>query len=754
MANLSNAYALLIGVADEELPSVRDAKDVGKILTDKRLAGYKPENVIFMTGTKATRDGILNAFDDLISKTNEDSSVFLYYSGHGGLHKQNYYFISHYETDEIEGESEEAQLDFIYESLVLSAEELKGKINALSSKRLIFFLDCCHAEGMTEGVHNTRERSMQKENKGVKAKSGKKRFKNADGLATKIDNERGIAIISSCRGEQQSFSIGDDNSLFTQCLLEVLKGQHKTTFEEPYIRISEVSGYLQREVPKRVKPHKREQNPYVNLQQYDDFALSYVPEEIRTRLHIKESTDDGKVTQKKFKEVVTSFRETPNATNLVLFVHGFSGEAADTFGQIPDFLSKDSKMDGWDMKPLGYSQHVNPELGKDIWAGIDDIEKITDYLATTITHKFDKYDRVAIVAHSLGGLIAQKAILRLKPDALNKISHLIMLGTPSMGIEAEVLNKSWNNKYSSLSSEGAFIKNLRSKWTEEFKEGYPFELKVAFALSDQYVTSKSCVGPFSEEERVTVSGSHLAMVKPDDVHNDAYNLILNTLTDVEFYNIYTNREEINLALGKYETVKKELLPKIDELDTNGLKQLIFSLEGLDENELVMKILNEHPLAKDNSQIIGLLAGRHKRKYLKSYAKKEGDAAMNYYQKGLDLSIKADNKKQVYYHAINLAFLSVVKENNETKMEKYAIQALEAAEQTRDGLWKFATIAEASMYLDDMDKAKEYYKKAGDMAEIREKISIHTNAYAGYCSLTGVRKDEDPFVVFLKQNFLA
>ena len=96
----------------------------------------------------------------------------------------------------------------------------------------------------------------------------------------------------------------------------------------------------------------------------------------------------------------------------------------------------------------------------------------------------------------------------------------------------------------------------------------------------------------------------------------------------------------------------------------------------------------------------------------------------------------------------------MKENNETKMEKYAIQALEAAEQTRDGLWKFATIAEASMYLDDMDKAKEYYKKAGDMAEIREKISIHTNAYAGYCSLTGVRKDEDPFVVFLKQNFLA
>jgi len=747
MANLSNAYALLIGVGDAELDTVDDAIDVGKILTDKTLAGYETENVILITGEKATRKGILSAFDELIAKTNEDSSVFLYYSGHGGFQLDSY-FIQPYGMHNDMNEEE-----FI--NAWVSAGELQEKINALSSKRLIFFLDCCHAEGMTQGVRNTQEKSLLKGKKGLVSKSGNTGFKNADGLATKIDNERGIAIISSCRGDQESFQIPDEkNSLFTQCLLEALTGQHKKTFEEPYIRISEVSGYLQREVPKRIKPWEVEQNPYVNLQQYDDFVLSYVPKEIRERLEIEEESDQDKPAQKKFNEVVTTFRETPKATNLLLFVHGFSGEAADTFGQIPEFLAKDSKMDGWDMKPLGYSQHVNPELGKDIWAGIDDIEKITDYLTTSITYKFDKYDRVAVVAHSLGGLIAQKAILRLKPDALNKISHLIMLGTPSMGIEAEVLNKSWNDKYSSMSSDGPFIKNLRSKWSEKFKEGYPFELKVAFALSDQYVTSKSCVGPFSEEERVTVSGSHLAMVKPDDVHNDTYNLILNTLTDVEFYNLYTNREEINLALGHYETVKKELLPKINELDTNGLKQLIFSLEGLDEKELVLEILNEHPLAKDNSEIIGLLAGRHKRKYLKTYSKNEGDAAMNYYQKGLDLSIKAENKKQVYYHAINLAFLSVVKENNETKMEKYAIQALEAAEQTRDGLWKFATIAEASMYLDDMAKAKEYYQKAADMAEIREKISMHTNAYAGYCSLIGVRNDEDPFVVFLKQNFLA
>ena len=39
-------------------------------------------------------------------------------------------------------------------------------------------------------------------------------------------------------------------------------------------------------------------------------------------------------------------------------------------------LQSDSKFDGWAMKPLGYSHIVQPELGKDIWAGIFDIDKI------------------------------------------------------------------------------------------------------------------------------------------------------------------------------------------------------------------------------------------------------------------------------------------------------------------------------------------------------------------------------------------
>ena len=150
-------------------------------------------------------------------------------------------------------------------------------------------------------------------------------------------------------------------------------------------------------------------------QYHDDFVLSNIPEEYRQYIDTtardeigQETSEASSSTQDKApKEIVTSFRKTEDATNLLLFIHGFSGESSDTFGRIPELLMADAKMDGWDMMPLGYSQYVKPELGKDIWAAIEDVNKIADYLVTSLKYKFDKYDRIAIIGHSLGGLVAQ-----------------------------------------------------------------------------------------------------------------------------------------------------------------------------------------------------------------------------------------------------------------------------------------------------------------------------------------------------------
>ena len=78
MGNLKNAYALIIGVGDEELDTVNDAIDINEILIDEEFAGYSKENVILVTGKNATRNGILNGFKKLHEKTDENCGICSY----------------------------------------------------------------------------------------------------------------------------------------------------------------------------------------------------------------------------------------------------------------------------------------------------------------------------------------------------------------------------------------------------------------------------------------------------------------------------------------------------------------------------------------------------------------------------------------------------------------------------------------------------------------------------------------------------
>lgn len=748
MSLLPNAHALIIGVGSDLPVTVLDATAIYNILANEKIAGYDPNNITLLTEENATRKGILKAFDDLIERTDENSSVMLFYSGHGGTYSDNTFLDEKNQKPEEENRHYFHLVPFgfhpqEYESTWVSAEELKQKMDQINPKRLVFFLDCCHAAGMTQAVSMNLAGSFGR---------GDTRLSNADELAQKLDDGKGMSIISSCREDQQSYILdGDHNSLFTKTLLEVLRGEHKKQFEEPYITIFEAVQYIFKMVPRR---HDA-QNPYANLQLYDDIILSLVPEKNRPVEMRVETTAIVNQQSKQTEDVVTVFKESENSNSVMLFVHGFSGEAADTFGKIPEWLIKDSNIEGWDLFPLGYSENIHPEKGKDVWASIDDIERIADYLAASIKQRYAKYHRIAIVGHSLGGLVAQRAILKLKEQDRSRISHLILFATPSAGLSSEAMESIWNQKNKDLASDGKFITQLRTLWDDSFNENIPFAFKTVAATKDEFIPIESSLKPFPEDHWITLVGSHYSIVQPDVMEDDSYNLILDTLNNNEFKGAYSDTEEVNLLLGEYTEVKNRLLPNWKELDKKGLVQLVFALEGLGEIDMALEILNKHPIAVDNSDIQGILGGRYKRKYLTENKAEFGKRAFEYYSRGLEMSEAKSNRKQIYYHAINLAFLSLVMNEDEDAMLKYARKALDAAEADRiDSLWKLATLAEANLYLGNFDEAQEFYERAAAMAGVREKISIHTNAYAAYTSLLQSDNPEDDFIVFLKKNFLS
>ncbi len=744
MAKLKNAHALLIGVGSEDLPeTVTDAKALHKILSDKKTGSYYKKNIKIITKKKATRKGILKAFDNLLEQTDENSSVLLYYSGHGGMYSDNTFI-----KEEAKKKPEEENQKYFhlcpndydpknYETTWIKAEEIKFKIQQLKSRRLIFFLDCCHAAGMTAGVSGLAQ----------------PKHTNADGLAQNLDDGRGMTIVSACRAEQLSVILeGDENSLFTKCMIEVLKGEAKHEDDEPFVRIFEVIQYIFKKVPE-IYP---EQTPYANLQISEDFVVSFASKLMDA------NTDDAEIeallesTKSAAKEPITKFRETENSNSAILFVHGFSGEAEKTFGEAPHMLIANGDMDGWDMFPLGYSGNVVPEMGKNIWACASDIKRNSDFLITSIKNKFSKYKRIAIVAHDLGGIVVQQALLELQKEDLDRISHVLFFGTPSNGLpEIELKNFfTYSNEEKELKEASPYIQRLRNNWEEKFHNEYPFSLKIIAATKDQYVPQSSSLDPFPKEFHELIEGDHFSIAQIEKEEDDSYQLLLDTLMNKSFLNQFSNKEEINIALGEYNSVIKTLLPNLKTLDIKGLERLIYALEGVGREEEAMKILKEHTEAKDNSNLLGIMGERYKRQYLKSFSKEDLQLAIKHYTNALKIAEDKKDYSQTYNHAINLAFLSLMKEEK-GEMAAFAEKAHLATEKDPfPSLWKFATIAEAYLYKGNFEGAKEYYTRAAEMAGLREKISIHSNAYNAYTSLMQTDNPNDLFIKFLRTNFLS
>ena len=257
MQEHKNQFALIIGVGGDIEYTIDDAKKLRDTLIDPKLVGYPEDNVILRTGEEADRKGILGAFDELKEKTNEDSSILFYYSGHGGKYarEHKFYLQPHGMTAEN------------YKDTWVKAEELKDKINALDSKNLVMFLDCCHAEGMLQ--------------------TGLEDFY---GLAQKLNDEGGVWVVASCQDNQKSWKLpGDDNSLFTECLLEVLSGKHTSPFLDPKVTITDVVEYIFEEVPRRaVKVINKktgkpiEQQPFAKFQMSENVVLSHFPKNMDT----------------------------------------------------------------------------------------------------------------------------------------------------------------------------------------------------------------------------------------------------------------------------------------------------------------------------------------------------------------------------------------------------------------------------------------------------------------------------------------
>jgi len=88
-----NAYAIVVGISDYPGSSSDlsycddDAQAVYSMLIND--FNFKPDNVIYLQDSSATKNAISNAFDQIASQIRSDDLFFFYYSGHGGASTSN-----------------------------------------------------------------------------------------------------------------------------------------------------------------------------------------------------------------------------------------------------------------------------------------------------------------------------------------------------------------------------------------------------------------------------------------------------------------------------------------------------------------------------------------------------------------------------------------------------------------------------------------------------------------------------------------
>ncbi len=243
---MTDNRALVIGVGADLPDTVTDAKGLARILTDPARCAYPKANVALLTGKRATRQGILAALADLGRQAAPDSTVVVFFSGHGGFtgegRSRRYYLLPWGHDSAPPAESAVTGGEF--------AEGLAG----IRAKRLLLLLDCCHAAGVAADRVKGRPAAPALVKSPIPPEA-RKLFRQGQGRF----------IIASCKANEVSLP-GQPYSLFTRALIECLGGVGVAR-EDGFVRVLDLALHAREMVPGW---SKRLQTPVADIQRATD----------------------------------------------------------------------------------------------------------------------------------------------------------------------------------------------------------------------------------------------------------------------------------------------------------------------------------------------------------------------------------------------------------------------------------------------------------------------------------------------------
>ena len=262
-------FAVLIGIGDYQNPAITDlayatadAKSIYDLLTDPGRGGFAKENVKLILGCEATRRKIVDAIGDwLFRRAGPEDEVFIYYAGHGAVEKDR----TGIEPDGLSKYLVPADAD-PHKLFVtgIANTELARLIQALNTKRLVFFLDSCYSAGTTglgRALTTTgfRAGSLSGDLYGQLAGTGQ-------------------AVVAAAKPNQVALELSSmGHGLFTKFILDGLSGAADVN-GDGQVSLLELYPYLSREVARVARQEGGIQEPVFRGSISGDLVLASVPE--------------------------------------------------------------------------------------------------------------------------------------------------------------------------------------------------------------------------------------------------------------------------------------------------------------------------------------------------------------------------------------------------------------------------------------------------------------------------------------------
>jgi len=440
--------------------------------------------------------------------------------------------------------------------------------------------------------------------------------------------------------------------------------------------------------------------------------------------------------QKLVQQQLVQVTASPNNRQAIIFLHGFSDSSGRAWGIFPQCVGK-ARPD-WDVYMLRYDTTLQPDIAG-IWEADPELPAVAGLLVTELrSDPLFRYEKLAIVAHSMGGLIAQRAVLD-DPEMRNRLAHLFLFGTPSAGLIKAAFFLWWKRQLHNMALGGEFINNLRKDWAEQIRSPLPFCLHVVAGTKDQFVPSYTSLKPFGPEFHRFVPGNHLEMVKVATPDHAAVRLVTTALPLTCLSQRHPG-EPLPPVLEEFgaDPLLKRLRELGDSPAHKTVTKLAIELDGAGMREEAIALL--HRFLNLDPDVKGTLAGRYKRMWLEDRGNEFADKALDLYIEAFEEVTKGStpDADQAYYHAINVAFLGLVYSADNPTAQQWAEVALYYCKKAMDAqvgpppYWLLATIGEANLYLGNYDLALQNYEEALRILGPEEAWQLQSTWYQAAC----------------------